>query len=187
MGMTKAGAYREAYDVTSKATLASEPYKLANNPAVAQEIDAIQRAIAAQEWQKPHALRALVVSSLVRVITDPESKPQQVVNAAKALGQVSDVGAFVQRSEVRMITSSEDARARVLEQLRSIVKAEATDAQAIEHDAASLLAELEPHRGAGDQTEQAESQEYVHTIPHEQTPISSDQTPTPSIQKDPSL
>lgn len=189
VGMTKAGAYREAYDVTSKATLASEPYKLANHPAVAQEIQAIQRAIEAQAYQTPSALRALVISSLVKVITDPDSKPGQITAAAKVLGTVTEVAAFTERKEVRTISSSEDARARVLEQLRSIVKADAEDVQAIEADADSLLAEL--HQGGTTQTREKESRTQTHTIPHEQSlqesdsPISPDPDPTHSIGEHP--
>ena len=161
MGMSKAEAYRSTYDVTSARTMAAEPYRLAANPMVAREVEAIQAAIQAQEYQTPSALRALVISSLVKVITDPDSKPGQITAAAKVLGTVTEVAAFTERKEVRTISSSEDARARVLEQLRSIVKADATDVQAIEADADSLLAELETHRGATPQDGEQESQKNI--------------------------
>ena len=185
VGMTKADAYRQAYDVNSPYSLTKDPYTLANNPAVAHEVQAIQAAIQAQEYQTPSALRALVISSLVKVITDPDSKPGQITAAAKVLGTVTEVAAFTERKEVRTISSSEDARARVLEQLRSIVKADATDVQAIEADADSLLAELETHRGAGDHLSEQESRDKVHTIPPEQSPSSLDQDPTPSSEEHP--
>ena len=185
VGMTKAEAYRQAYDVTSPATMTSEPYRLAADPKVAHEVMAIQAAIQAQEYQTPSALRALVISSLVKVITDPDSKPGQITAAAKVLGTVTEVAAFTERKEVRTISSSEDARARVLEQLRSIVKADATDVTAIEADADSLLAELETHRGATPQDGEQESRDKVHTIPHEQSPSSLDPDPTPSSEEHP--
>ena len=185
MGATKADAYRAAYDVTSRHTMSSKPYVLAADERVAAEIAAIQAAISAQEYQTPAALRALVISSLVKVITDPDSKPGQITAAAKVLGTVTEVAAFTERKEVRTIASSEDARARVLEQLRSIVKADATDAVEIERDAASLLAELEPHRPPTPQDEEEESLGKVHTIPHEQNPSSPDPDPTPSTQEHP--
>lgn len=192
-GMTKAEAYRQAYpDARSQSSIISEPYKMANNPKIAQEIAAIQLAIEAQTYQTPAALRALVISSLVKVITDPDSKPGQITAAAKVLGTVTEVAAFTERKEVRTISSSEDARARVLEQLRSIVKADATDAVEIEQDAQSLLAELETHREGGDQCGETESQDNVHTIPHERSEsqphldeISSDSDPTPSSEEHP--
>ena len=192
VGMTKAEAYRQAYDVTSPATMTSEPYRLAADPKVAHEVMAIQAAIQAQEYQTPSALRALVISSLVKVITDPDSKPGQITAAAKVLGTVTEVAAFTERKEVRTISSSEDARARVLEQLRSIVKADATDVQAIEADADSLLAELETHRGATPQDGEQESHEKVHTMSSEQMPsspnteeISPSDDPTPSSEEHP--
>ena len=74
---------------------------------------------------------------------------------------MGDVADHSERKEVRTISSSEDARARVLEQLRSIVKADATDVQAIEADADSLLAELETHRGATPQDGEQESHEKL--------------------------
>ena len=185
VGMTKAEAYRQAYDVTSPATMTSEPYRLAADPKVAHEVMAIQAALQAQEYQTPSALRALVISSLVKVITDPDSKPGQITAAAKVLGTVTEVAAFTERKEVRTISSSEDARARVLEQLRSIVKADATDVQAIEADADSLLAELETHRGATPQDGEQESQNKVHTMTHEQIPSSPDSDPTPSSEEHP--
>ena len=64
-GNTKAGAYRKAYNVTSKATMTSEPYKLARNPVISNEVEAMKAAIAAQEYQTPSALRSLVIHSLV--------------------------------------------------------------------------------------------------------------------------
>lgn len=191
MGATKADAYRAAYNVTSPASLTSNPYHLSADSRVQAEIAAIQAAISAQEYQTPAALRALVINSLVKVITDPDSKPGQITAAAKVLGTVTEVAAFTERKEVRTIASSEDARARVLEQLRSIVKADATDAVEIERDAESLLAELEPHRPPTPHDEEEESLGNVHTIPHEQNPSpldsqnSSDPDPTPSPQEHP--
>jgi ethanolamine utilization protein EutP (predicted NTPase) len=142
MGKTKADAYRDNYNVTSKATMTSRPYALAADDRVKAEIEAMQRAIRAQEYQTPAALRALVIQSLVGVITDPESKPGQITAAAKVLGTVTEVAAFTERKEVRTITSSETARAQVMEQLRAIVQGNATDATIIDREAESLLAEL---------------------------------------------
>jgi hypothetical protein len=138
-------------------------------------------------------LRALVIQSLVGVITDPESKPGQITAAAKVLGTVTEVAAFTERKEVRTITSSETARAQVLDQLRAIVQGSATDATIIDRDADSLLAELtaepetvedEPHPGATPQAGETESRANTHTIPLEQSPSESDE-PTPSPQEHP--
>jgi len=141
-GQTKADAYRKAYNVKSKNTLQREPYQLTRDQRITNEIEAMQRAIKAQEYQTPAALRALVIQSLVGVITDPESKPGQITAAAKVLGTVTEVAAFTERKEVRTITSSETARAMVMDQLRAIVQGNATDATIIDREAESLLAEL---------------------------------------------
>jgi hypothetical protein len=95
-GETKANAYRKAYNVKSKNTLHREPYQLTRDQRIANEIEAMQAAIKAQEYQTPAALRALVIQSLVGVITDPDSKPGQITAAAKVLGTVTEVAAFTE-------------------------------------------------------------------------------------------
>lgn len=196
-GNTKAGAYRAAYDVKSKATMAGEPYRVAADPRVAAEIEAMERAIRAQEYQSPAALRALVINSLVQVITDPDAKPGQVINAAKVLGSVTEVAAFTERKEIRTIRSSEDARETIMAQLRELVKAQAEDAHVIDHAADSLLAELSgqgaaPHPPGTPHARDGTPAADIHTIPPERS--ASDATeenfpqpddPTPSVQEDP--
>ena len=195
MGATKADAYRKAYNAKSPHTMASKPYHLAADDRVKAEIEAIKRAIAAQEYQTPAALRALVIQSLVGVITDPDAKPGQITAAAKVLGTVTEVAAFTERKEVRTITSSEDARAKIMAELKQLANADAVDVQAIDRDADSLLAELaadaenpgagETHPPPGHHFDEQESPSTLHTIPHEQSPNSSDSDPTPSTQEDP--
>jgi hypothetical protein len=198
MGATKADAYRKAYNPKSKWTMQTQPYQLSKDERVSNEIEAIKRAIAAQEYQTPAALRALVIQSLVQVITDPDSQPGQITAAAKVLGTVTEVAAFTERKEVRTITSSEDARARIMAELKQLANAQAVDVVATDADADSLLAELSADVGNSPETEthpppdahfdEQESRGTLHTIPHEQPPSdtnSSDTTPTPSPQDDP--
>ncbi len=139
-GSTKADAYRSAYDVTSAKTMEAEPYRLASDPRVAREIEAYSLALETAKLRSPAALRELVIQSLVKVIVDPESKPGHITAAAKVLGTVTEVAAFTERKEVRTITTSDDARARVMSELRGLLTAGASDATVIEAD--SLLAEL---------------------------------------------
>jgi len=190
-GNTKAGAYRAAYNVTSKSTMSSEPYRLAEDPKVSREVQAMEAAMRAMEYQTPAALRALVIQSLVKVITDPDSKPGQVTAAAKVLGTVTEVAAFTERKEVRTISSSEDARARIMAELTQLVKGQAQDVQAIDVAADSLLAELsqgaDPTTPAPPNEENGTPAGQLHTIPHEQFPISPDLDPTPFSQEDPPL
>lgn len=163
-GSTKADAYRAAYNVKSAKTMEAEPYRLAADPRVAREIEAYSLALETAKLRSPAALRELVIQSLVRVITDPDSKPGQITAAAKVLGTVTEVAAFTERKEVRTISSSEDARAKVMQELRALVSNGAEDATVIEAD--SLLAELTGEEAsvkfnAGDLEESAEAQEQT--------------------------
>jgi hypothetical protein len=199
LGATGAGAYRKAYDSKGKPkTVGDHASRLKGDARIQAEIEAIKRAIAAQEYQTPAALRALVIQSLVGVITDPDSQPGQITAAAKVLGTVTEVAAFTERKEVRTITSSEDARAKIMAELKQLANAQAVDVVAIDSDADSLLAELAADVGNSpdDAThpppephfDEQESRGTLHTIPHEQPPSdtnSSDDTPTPSPQDDP--
>jgi hypothetical protein len=143
---------------------------------VSREIEAYKLALAAQEYQSPAALRALVIQSLVQVVIDPTAKQATKVAAAKVLGTVTEVAAFTERKEVTTIKHSVDARAQVLEQLRSIMRSQSIDA--VDVDADSLLAELapeaqadglpdDPHPPATPPNDSEESLHNLHTIPHE--------------------
>jgi hypothetical protein len=142
MGATKADAYRASYDVTSKYTMASKPYELARDERIQREIEAYTLAIEAEKHRSPAALRSLVIQTLTQTLIDPDVKPAVRLQAAKILGTVTEVAAFTERKEVRTISSSEDARARVMSELRGLISASATDATVIEADADSLLREL---------------------------------------------
>ena len=179
-GATKADAYRKAYKAdASPHSLRKDPYTIANNPRVRQEIEAYEMAIQAAEHRTPSALRDLVIHSLVQTLIDPETGAAQRIQAAKVLGTVTEVAAFTDRKEVTTITSSEDARARVMQELRLLMNNDAVDATVL--DAESLMAELHP---PGEATSvEAESRAELHTVPPEQIPPLSD--PTPSSEEDP--
>lgn len=190
-GSTGAGAYRKAYNTkATPKTQGNQAHKLMSRPDISAEIQAYQRAIEAETHRTPAALRALVIQSLVQVVLDPEEKGAVRVQAAKVLGTVTEVSAFTERRETKIISSSEDAKRNVMEQIRQLMKDGATDAQVIEHDADSLLKEL-----AGDATPPAggppaveeEALRNLHTIPQERPPSLSDDVtlfpdsdPTPS-------
>jgi len=145
-GASKVEAYRKAYNTKSKHTQRKEPYMLANRPSVAQEIEALKLAEAAAALQTPAQLRALVIQTLVQTAIDPETKPAVRVQAAKVLGTVTEVAAFTERKEVRTISTSEDARAKVLAEIKSLMLG--TDS-AEDIEASSLLDELQQDTGAG--------------------------------------
>lgn len=139
-GSTKADAYRASYNVTSQRTLNVEPYMLARDPRIAKEIEAYELAIEAAKHRTPAALRELVIQGLVQVALNPDAKDAVKVQALKTIGTITEVAAFTERKEVRTISSSDDARARVMQELRGLLTAGASDATVIEAD--SLLREL---------------------------------------------
>jgi hypothetical protein len=143
-GETGAGAMRKAYDVktTRAKTVGNNASVLKKHSGIAREIEAIRLAESAREYQTPEHLRSLVIHSLVKVITDPESKAGQITAAAKVLGTVTEVAAFTERKEIRTITTSDEARAQLLGKLRTLVHGTVTDVTV--KDADSLLAELTP-------------------------------------------
>ena len=137
---------------------------------------------------------------------DPEAKDAVKVAAAKTLGTVTEVAAFTERKETRVITSSEDTKAKLLAKLRDMMKASAVDAEVI--DTTSLLEELkggeaQPHPYATPSCVQESPPSHLHTIPHkvsEDLPVPhklssefadasdknlEDADPTPLIQEDP--
>ena len=152
-GATKAEAYRRAYDPNpAPSTLLGEPYRVAANPKVSAEIEAYQAAIEAARYRTPAALRELVIQSLVSVVINPETKDSVKVAAAKVLGTVTEVAAFTERKEVRTISSSEDAKQKIMGELKRLIHDSATDATIIETQADELLRELgaEPEGGLPD-------------------------------------
>jgi len=105
------------------------------------EAEAYRLALEGEKQRTPAALRALVIKTLVDVMIDPETPPAVKINAAKVAGQITEVSAFTERSEVRTISSSEDAKARIFEELRRLSNAQAVDVDVI-RSADSLMDEL---------------------------------------------
>jgi len=190
MGSTKADAYRKHYKTNNKATLTHAPYVLARDDRIKLEIEAIKRAQEAEHIKNPAALRALVIQTLVEVATNPDAKDAARLQAVKILGTVTEIAAFTERKETKVITSSEDARAEIMAELRALSNAQAID---VETEAASLLDELKPapaetHPYPTPTTGESDPLIPMHTIPHEQPPTISDSSPlrpTPSNSEDP--
>lgn len=186
MGDQPSAAYKKAFNRQGKvATIANDAYKLRQRPNVVAMREAYELAIEGQKYQTPEALRALVIESLVGVIIDPEANHSQVVAAAKVLGTVTEVAAFTERSEKRLITSSEDARAKVMGELKRLMLSDATDATVLDSQADSLLAELAAHPVPTPQTVENADPGYEHTIPLERTQKVSTLDPTIAVTEDP--
>ena len=190
-GSSGAEAYRKAYKTSATPkTQGNQAHKLKARPDISAEIEAYRVALESETYRTPAALRALVVQTLASVLVDPEAKQAVKVQAAKAIGAMTDVSLFTHRTETRVIKSSDDARAELMAQIREITNAQAVDVQAVDADADSLLAELtganpgadETHPSPTPQIVEAESLANMHTIPHEQsvhTSIPHEQSPIP--------
>ena len=140
-GETGAGAYRAAYKTKAKPkTVGDAASRLKGQPGIAAEIEALKLAQAAAEHRSPAALRALVIQTLVEVAVNPEEKAAVRVNAAKVLGTVTEVAAFTERREVRTITSSDETRARIMAELKTMML---NTGDAVDVEALSLLDELQ--------------------------------------------
>jgi len=178
-GASGSAAYRKAYNAKGTTrTQAVQASKLKKKPSIDLTIKAFERAIELQKYSTPAHLRALVINSLVGVLIDPESNASQITNAAKVLGTVTEVAAFTELKTVTTITSSEDARARVMMQLRDMMKSSATDAVEIEAD--SLLRELTTDPDTPTHpTGQLESLTTIHSVSHELSEVLPKSEPTP--------
>jgi hypothetical protein len=204
MGKTGADAYREAYKTKAKPKIvANDAYKLRKRPDINATIQAMEGAIQAAEYQTPAGLRALVIQTLVQTMIDPETKDAVKIAAAKTLGTVTEVAAFTERRETKVITSSEDAKSKLLAKLRDMMKANATDATII--DADSLLMELaapvdeaadvDTHPVGTPQACEPGTHTTLHTIPPKQsqnlsgTPQDNfdNVDPTPQSEEDPPI
>ncbi len=185
-GMNKTDAYREAYDHRGKANTASvEAWKLAKNPKVANTIEALERAKELSAWHSAESLKALVVSTLTEVATDPSAKASTRVSAVKVLGTVVGVDAFRETKRIEHIKDSGELRQQIMDQLKTMMLG-TSDAQDV--DADSLLEELasqEPHPEGTPPNAERDSDAHIHTIPHEPSPEISETPPLPEKSQTP--
>jgi hypothetical protein len=205
LGDTKSDAYRKAYKPNAKTTTVNRnAHTIASNIKVQATIEAIKQANEAMKYQNAESLRSLAITSLVQVLTDPETKPQAKIQASKIIGQMTEVSLFTHRSETKVIHSSEDIKAKILQEIRGLMSGDIEDV--IEKDATSLLAELtsDPENLDGEDPTATPDPEIfldaphseLHTIPDEGSHQLSDsnstsvnglhlQTPPPSDEETP--
>lgn len=190
LGKPKTEAYRIAYDTKGKkSTQAVNAHKVSNNDNVKNMIEAYSRAFEAREYQKPERLRELVIHQLTELALNPEVKDAQRIRSLELLGKVSEVGAFTERKETRVIHESSKIKERLLEQLKTIINIDASEID----EGESLLRELsgsnptesEPQDGEPTTTrppdiDHAEQGTVIHSIPHIQSASSDASEPTDS-------
>lgn len=139
LGKPKTEAYRIAYDTKAKPpSVASDACKLSKNPDISLMIEAYKRAFEAREYQKPERLRELVIHQLTEMALNPEVKDAQRIKSLELLGKVSEVGAFTERKETRVIHESSKIKERLIEQLKTIINVDASEID----EGESLLREL---------------------------------------------
>jgi hypothetical protein len=111
------------------------------------ERDAYQLALDAEKHRTPAQLKALLVQQLVQHSLDADFPPAQRVQCLRLLGQLFEVGAFVERKEITTINRSGDIRARLLATLANV-----TDITPIDTDQAALdlLDEIQGAPGTDD-------------------------------------
>jgi len=188
-------AYRAAYNTRAKPkTVANSAYNLKNRADIQATIQAIEQANQAMKYQTSEGLRSLAITSLVQVLTDPETSAAVKVSAARTVGNMTDVSLFTHRTESKVIHSSEDIKAKILREITSLMNGQAEDV--VERDALSLLTELtvgenpadgEPTHPAPPLDGEQESLVPLHTIPHPQSENSSQPQSENSSQEDPPI
>lgn len=184
LGKTKADAYRTAYDTEGKPVTASaNAQKLLGNTRIQLLIDAYTRAFEAREYRKPERLRELVIHQLTEMALDPDVKDAQRIKSLELLGKVSEVGAFTERKETKVIHESSKIKEKLLDQLKTIINIDAKEIN--NDDADELLREIsesrqseptEPKPQPDDPTQypppnidHAEGDSAIHINPHIQS------------------
>jgi hypothetical protein len=190
LGKPKAQAYKIAYDSNGNPITASaNAQKLMGDTRIKLLVEAYSRAFEAREYQKPERLRELVIHQLTELALNPEVKDAQRIRSLELLGKVSEVGAFVDRKETRVIHESSKIKERLLDQLKTIINLDASEID----EGDSLLRELsgsnptesepqteDPTTTRPPKNNHAEHGNYIHSIPNTQSAssnISDEKTP----------
>lgn len=187
--MTTSDAYRAAYDTKANPrAVSADSRKLKANPRIALEIAALEQAKQVAALHTAEALRSLTISTLTSALIDPDVKMATKIQAAKILGQVTEVAAFTERKEITHVRDSGAIREQILGQLKTLMLA-SDDAETV--DADSLLEELaggETHPTGTPPNAEWDSDAHVHTIPHKPSQDFSDPgNADPDPSEDPPL
>jgi len=183
LGETKANAYRKAYKPdASKRTLACKPYELMRDERIQREVQAYQLALEAEKHRNPIQLKALLVQQLVQHSLDDDWPPAQRMKALQMIGNLFEVGAFLERKESTIIHKSSDIRTRLLERLGRV-----TNVTAKQDDGLTLLEEIRgdgsadappdaPTGGVGAPDAGVRGGAHIHTVSDIQTSVNDIQT-----------
>jgi hypothetical protein len=130
LGETKANAYRRSHKANpAPSTIKNAPYVLAADARIQREIAAYKLALEAEKHRTPAQLKALLVQQLVQHSLDEDFPPAQRMKALNLIGNLFEVGAFLEQKQTTVIHKSADIRARLLDRLKVVdVKAKPSDA-----------------------------------------------------------
>jgi hypothetical protein len=161
--LTKADSYRKAYNTKAKPKhVGNDAHKLSMKPKIINEVEAIRLALDATKYQNAGQIKALVVHQLTQHALNEDNPPAQRIKALELLGRTHEVGLFVESRAPIAINSSMDIKARLLDQLKTFIRADVEDVE--DKGADSLLAEL-----AGEKTP-AHCDARADTPPHTPPP-----------------
>jgi hypothetical protein len=158
LGETGAEAYRQAYDSKGKPhTVSNEATRLKANPLIAAQIEAIRLANEAAAYATAESLRSLILHSLTQVLIDPDTKAAQKIQAARVLGDVTEIGMFTTRVEQRNVSSSDEIKSQIMDQLKGLMLKAGSSDSITDVEAVDLLAEL----SANDNDKAAETLDII--------------------------
>jgi hypothetical protein len=141
--MTKTEAYAQAYNHKGKRkTMSDNASRLSNDSRIQAEVEALERAKEFNALYSTAQLRTLVISQLTKEAVDPQSKPSERIAALGKLGQVAELGVFVQRTETTVIKDSASARNELMEQLKKAMGEQMRTVNEDDTDELELLAEI---------------------------------------------
>lgn len=197
LGETGAESYRKAYNSKGKKkTQGDNASRLKADSRIQAEIDAYKLAIQAETYRSAAGLRSLVLHSLTQVLIDPATKPAQKIQAARVLGQVTEVAAFTEVKKITHVNGSDEIKAQIMSQLKGLMLSAGQSGEVVDVDAVNLLEELagsgtnssdsDPYSTPTDPTANATEPAPIHTIPPKVSPIIAEKEINPiSLDSDP--
>jgi len=139
----KAEAYRQAYDTdTSPAIQSLEGQRLAQNPIISLQVEAIKLSLEAQKYLLPAHLRALTIQKLTEKALDPDVNHAQQIKALELLGKITEVALFSERKEIITTDTSATAKDRLIQSLAQAIRSSAHISIDKKQEADDLLAEI---------------------------------------------
>jgi len=179
LGLPKAEAYRNNYNSKSKKVYqGNEAFKLANNPKIANEIEAFKVAIEAQSYQSSTQLKAFIMHQLTLHALNEDNPPASRIRSLELLGKSYDVGLFEDRKVVTTINQSSEVKTKLINQIKLMLSNQSNPIDVSFDDGDSLLSEIKGFSGnangnsGGDEANPTPQMlvrggaQDIHSIPH---------------------